>query len=97
NPYTSVYTKLLDFVGGVNGSAPGGLMQATDGNFYGTTQEGGANGDGVLFQFNPNTSTYTKEFDFVGTANGANPIGNLIQASDGNLYGMTVLGGANNE
>src|ERR1022692_3195734 len=73
-------------------------MQASDGNLYGMTEQGGVNGAGVLFQFNPATSAYAKEFDFgAGGASGpinGNPYGSLMQATDGNLYGMTYAGGA---
>ena len=58
------------------------------------TLNGGSSGDGVIFSFDPSSSTYTKLKDFDGT-NGANPYGSLIQASDGKLYGMT-LGGSSN-
>ena len=97
NASTNAYTKELDFAGTTNGSNPyGSLMQASDGNLYGMTYGGGANNDGVLFQYNPSANTYTKKLDFAGTTNGSNPYGSLIQASDGNLYGMTYGGGANN-
>src|ERR1035437_7586 len=97
NPATSTYTKKLDFAGITNGDTPmGDLMQASDGMLYGMTANGGANNYGVLFQYNPATSTYTKKLDFAGATNGSNPQGSLIQASDGMLYGMTEQGGANN-
>ncbi|HEX7414534.1 MAG TPA: choice-of-anchor tandem repeat GloVer-containing protein [Bacteroidia bacterium] len=95
NPTTSTYTKKLDFVGTTNGSYPyGSLMQASDGMLYGMTGNGGANTYGVLFQYNPATSIYTKKLDFAGTTNGRYPNGTLMQASDGMLYGMTSQGGA---
>ena len=96
DPITSVYIKKLDFAGTTNGSNPyGSLMQATDGKLYGMTYGGGANGKGVLFQFNPATSVYIKKLDFAGTSNGRYPHGSLMQATDGKLYGMTSAGGAN--
>jgi uncharacterized repeat protein (TIGR03803 family) len=96
NPATSAYTNLLDFAGSTNGSHPhGSLIQASDGNLYGMTNAGGANDMGVLFQYNPATNTYTNLLDFAGAANGSHPYGSLMQASDGNLYGMTYRGGAN--
>ena len=73
------------------------LIQASDGNLYGMTGNGGANNLGVLFQYNPVTSSYTKKLDFNGATNGAQPNGSLMQASDGNLYGMTDSGGINNK
>jgi uncharacterized repeat protein (TIGR03803 family) len=73
------------------------LNQATNGLLYGLTEKGGANGDGVLFCYDPSADTYTDLLDFQGTANGANPYGSVVQASNGLLYGMTYNGGANNQ
>jgi uncharacterized repeat protein (TIGR03803 family) len=92
DPSSSTYTKLMDFIG-VNGTSPhGGLVQASDGKLYGMTNGGGSNSYGVIFSYNPSTSTYIKLMDF-GGANGACPNGNLMQANDGKLYGMTTIGG----
>ena len=94
DPSSSTYTKLKDF-DNTNGANPyGSLMQASDGKLYGMTYQGGSSGDGVIFSFDPSSSTYTKLKDFDGT-NGANPYGSLMQASDGKLYGMTTSGGSN--
>jgi len=69
-----------------DGAQPeGGLLQATDGNFYGVTGIGGAYGWGTVFKITP-TGKSTILYSF---ANGAYPIGGLVQASDGNLYGTT--------
>ena len=92
DPFSSTYTKLIDFIG-VNGTSPyGGLVQVSDGKLYGMTSGGGSNSYGVIFSYNPSTSTYIKLKDF-GGANGARPNGNLMQANDGKLYGMTTIGG----
>lgn len=93
---TNSLIKKVDFSSTLGNSPAGSLIQATDGNMYGMTSVGGANNLGVLFQYNPTTNTYTKKVDFSGTTNGSGPVGSLIQASDGKLYGMTKLGGANN-
>src|SRR5688572_9999320 len=50
------------------------LIQASDGKLYGTTGYGGSRGAGVIFSFDPSSSTYTKVKDFDGT-NGGNPFG----------------------
>jgi len=95
DPATSIFTKKFDFDGVANGAMPyGSLIQASDGKLYGMTNQGGANDVGVLFQYDPTTSTFTKKLDF-NTSNGANPWGSIIQASDGNLYGTTNYGGLN--
>jgi uncharacterized repeat protein (TIGR03803 family) len=75
-----------------DGAGPNGLVQATNGNFYGTTGGGGSDNDGTVFRIAP-SGTLTTLFSFNGT-DGSGPNG-LIQATDGNLYGTTVEG-ANN-
>ena len=78
-----------------DGAGPsGGLIQATDGNFYGTTYSGGANNGnctsgtcGTVFKITPEgTLTTLHTFDYT---DGANPEAGLVQATDGNLYGST--------
>ena len=95
DPATNKYVKVKEF-NGVNGAHPhGDLMQASDGKLYGLTTAGGSNNTGVLFSFDPATNTFSKRKEFTGS-NGANPYGNLMQASDSKLYGMTYNGGSNN-
>lgn len=93
DPSTSVYAELKDF-DNINGSYPeGSLMQASNGKLYGMTPDGGTNNSGVIFSFDPSTSSYAKLYDFDNT-NGAYPYNSLIQALDGKLYGMTPEGEA---
>jgi uncharacterized repeat protein (TIGR03803 family) len=97
NPSTNKLTKKIDFDGVSNGKNPyGSLMQATNGKLYGMTVNGGTNNNGTLFEYDTITSTLTKKLDFAGSANGRNPYGALIQATNGILYGMTTYGGSNN-
>ena len=101
---TGVETVLYSFgATSTDGSLPvAGLLQGADGNLYGTTSTGGANGDGAtnsgtVFKLTPaGVETVLHSF---GTSNtdGAEPEGALIQDADGNLYGTTFFGGANNE
>jgi uncharacterized repeat protein (TIGR03803 family) len=69
------------------------LIQGIDGNFYGTTSAGGANGDGTVFKITP-SGTLTTLHNFDGT-DGEFPFAGLVQDTDGNLYGTTQQGGAN--
>jgi uncharacterized repeat protein (TIGR03803 family) len=85
---------------GTNGAGPdAALVQATDGNFYGTTSGGGANGDGTIFKINQ-TGTLTTLSGFCppsgcpGTQP-ARPMAGLVQGTNGDLYGTTYSGGAN--
>jgi len=95
DPINNIYLKHLDFNGiGGNGAYPfGSLIEASDGKLYGMTREGGTSGNGVLFSYDPITSTFTKLLDFDGTNNGRYPYGDLVEAADGKLYGMTSFGG----
>jgi uncharacterized repeat protein (TIGR03803 family) len=71
-----------------------GLVQGTDGNFYGTTYQGGANFDGTIFKITPSGRLTTlHSFDSVGSVGSAG----LIQATNGYFYGTTEFGGANSQ
>jgi uncharacterized repeat protein (TIGR03803 family) len=86
------FTSLLSFAG-ADGSAPyAGLVQGADGNFYGTTDGGGANFDGTIFKVTP-TGTLTTLHNFDGT-DGTHPLAALVLATNGNFYGTTAGGGA---
>ncbi len=85
----------------------GGLVQGSDGNFYGTTECGGSNpgtsgycndglGEGTLFKISP-AGTLTTLYDFCaqpGCSDGFFPTVSLMIGSDGNLYGTTNIGGS---
>lgn len=77
----------------LDGAVPyAGLVQTTNGDFYGTTAAGGATTNGTVFKITPSgTLTTLHSFD---RTDGAQPwFGGLVQASDGNLYGTTLVGG----
>jgi uncharacterized repeat protein (TIGR03803 family) len=86
------YAKLYSFsiVDGANPYA--GLIQGSDGNFYGTTYAGGA-GFGTVFQVTTN-GALTTLYSFAGAGDGSNPLGSLVQGNDGNFYGTAANGGA---
>jgi uncharacterized repeat protein (TIGR03803 family) len=72
-----------------------GLIQASDGNFYGTTVRGGAYDSGTVYRITPNGKLTTLH-SFCAKSNcpdGSKPSGALVQGSDGNLYGTTTFGG----
>jgi uncharacterized repeat protein (TIGR03803 family) len=72
-----------------------GLIQATDGNFYGTTVSGGASNNGTVFKITP-AGTLTTLYSFCtqsGCPDGSTPYGGLVQGTDGNFYGTTDYGG----
>jgi uncharacterized repeat protein (TIGR03803 family) len=91
-----VFTSLHSF-GGNDGAHPNGLAQGSDGNFYGTTEYGGAaytnqfgQGLGTVFKISPN-GALTNLYSFTGGDNedDAYPYAGLVQGSDGNFYGTT--------
>ncbi|HEX4537107.1 MAG TPA: choice-of-anchor tandem repeat GloVer-containing protein [Candidatus Acidoferrum sp.] len=100
---SGVLTTLFSFCGKStcvdHGFQPmAGLVQGTDGNFYGTTYAGGTNHNGTIFKITP-TGNLTTLYSFCAQANcadGAYPLGALVQGADGNFYGTTLLGGLMN-
>lgn len=79
---------------GDNGGIPtAGMVQDNDGVFYGVTDGGGTNGSGTVFKLGTDGAV-TSLYSFSGGPDGANPFGGLVLASDGNLYGTTMNGGA---
>lgn len=96
---TGTFT-LLHVFDRTDGAGPeGALVQATDGNFYGTTYAGGASGKGTVFKVTP-SGTVTTLYSFCpqsGCFDGSNPIAGLVQASNGTFYGTTFSGGSEND
>jgi uncharacterized repeat protein (TIGR03803 family) len=105
-PYGTVFkitpkgalTTLHSFAGYDGAFPSAGLVQATNGYFYGTTEVGGAgNYSGTLFRMAPGGAVRTL-YSFCAETNctdGGQPDGALIQGSDGDLYSTTQTGGAN--
>jgi len=88
-----VLTAMYSFTNGVDGANPvAGLIQGTDGDFYGTTYNGGSNGNGTVFKITAE-GAFTAMYSFTNGADGANPIGGLVQGTDGNFYGTASAGG----
>jgi uncharacterized repeat protein (TIGR03803 family) len=84
------------FGSGSDGAFPrGSLIQASDGNLYGLTEEGGTAGAGALIKLTLPAGTESVVYSFTAGADGKAPRGSLIQALDANLYGMTQQGGVN--
>ena len=71
-----------------------GLAQGANGNLYGTTEVGGANGYGTVFKITP-SGTLTTLHSFAGYPEGASPYAGLVLATNGDFYGTTYGGGAN--
>jgi uncharacterized repeat protein (TIGR03803 family) len=96
------FTTLYSFCAQPNctdGANPeAGLVQAGNGDFYGTTYDGGAQGDGTVFRITP-TGALTTLYSFCAQTNcgdGVNPVAGLVQTAKGDFYGTTEFGGAYN-
>jgi uncharacterized repeat protein (TIGR03803 family) len=90
---TGTETVLYSFTGGSDGSQPfAGLIADASGNLYGTTNGGGASGNGTVFKVTP-SGTETVLYSFTGGSDGSNPRAGLIADASGNLYGTTSFGG----
>src|ERR1022692_3047738 len=89
---TGTLTTLHSF-NGTDGDQPyAGLVQAADGDFYGTTGAGGANEYGTVFRITPG-GTLTTLYSFF--TDGQYPYAGLVQDTNGDFYGTTLKGGAN--
>jgi len=86
-----IFTTLSSF-DGTDGEFPSAaLIQATDGNLYGTTFSGGSGGFGTIVKVTP-TGAMATLYSFAGT-DGSNPSAALVQAPSGEFYGTTQSGG----
>jgi uncharacterized repeat protein (TIGR03803 family) len=96
--YAASPTTLVSF-NGTDGNNPyGGLFADASGNLFGTTQNGGANGDGTIFEIPFIGGSYATTpitlVSFTG-ADGDNPMSGLFADSSGDLFGTTNGGGPN--
>jgi uncharacterized repeat protein (TIGR03803 family) len=90
DPLTEIFVKLIDFNGEERGEQPNGsLIHASNNNIYGMTTYGGIYNYGVVFELVFETGTFNKLIDFNDIDNGKEPLGSLLEASDGNLYGTS--------
>lgn len=90
--------KKVDFLDSISGAHPfGSLIQASNGKLYGMTSEGGVHNVGIIFEYDYQSETLTKLFDFGGLTMGKNPKGSLLEASNGKLYGLTRNGGVDDK
>jgi uncharacterized repeat protein (TIGR03803 family) len=93
-------SALYNFSGGTDPKSPyAGMVFDKAGNLYGTTQLGGANSMGTVFEMAHNPDGSWSEsvlYSFTGSADGGQPSAGLIFDASGNLYGTTNFGGSGN-
>lgn len=88
---TTLYSFCAQALCADGGDSEAGLVQATNGNFYGTTFGGGSGDLGTVFEITA-SGKLTTLHDFNGT-DGYGPRAGLVQAANGNFYGTTLFGG----
>lgn len=93
NISTETFIKKIDLTTELGSTPSGRLLEVTSNKLYGFTNTGGANNDGVMFEFDIATNTYTKKFDFEYSSSGRNPKGTFVKASNGKLYATAQYGG----
>jgi uncharacterized repeat protein (TIGR03803 family) len=84
--------------GCADGQYPNGIILASDGNYYGTTELGGKHNGGTIFSISP-SGTFELLYTFCTQSNcadGQNPLYPPVQGIDGNFYGTAYAGGAHN-
>ena len=93
---SSTYTKRHDLQRNEGGGPKCDLVKASDGKYWGVTEFGGVNGTGTIFNYDPATGIYTTVVELNSATQGAQPIGGLLVAANGRLYGMCSSGGTFN-
>jgi uncharacterized repeat protein (TIGR03803 family) len=96
---TGQLSKLADFGGSTGGpSSPSGeLIQGPDANFYGTSSSGGKLGGGTVFRMTGTGQvTVLHDFPTKSTTDGVSPMGGVVRAKSGALFGGTFSGGTGN-
>lgn len=93
---SGTFSLLYQFTGNADGSLPNRsrLLMDPAGNLYGLTYLGGISAKGTLFKLTP-SGQESVLYSFTGGNDGGNPLGDLVQDSAGNFYGVTYSGGAN--
>jgi uncharacterized repeat protein (TIGR03803 family) len=95
NTNTDIYSVKHTF-SYTDGSFPeGSLIKAANGKLYGLAKDGGANEEGVIFEYDYNVGTYTKLVDLDYATTGGYPRSSFLEASNGKFYASMSEGGVN--
>jgi uncharacterized repeat protein (TIGR03803 family) len=87
-------TNLYTFTNGADGGNPAGLIEGTDGSFYGTAVNGGSAGWGSVFRIT-SAGGLSPLYSFKSGDDGATPTASLTRGTNGLFYGMAEVAGAN--
>jgi len=89
---TNIDSTIHSFGNVPEGYNPDGIIRTPNGVLYGIARNGGSEGGGILFKMNADDSAFSIVKDFAGN-NGQSPVGQLLYASDGRLYGVCKKSG----
>ena len=94
----NTFSNLYNFSTNDGVNPLGGLVQGPDGTLYGTAENGGTNGSGMVFRISPEGLGFTALYHFTALSNGTNadgtqPCGGLVFGNAGTLYGAARYGG----
>jgi uncharacterized repeat protein (TIGR03803 family) len=94
-----VFTLLYSFSGSDGAEPQAGLIADASGNLFSTTDYGGANGYGTVFELVKGSSGYTQQvlYSFASGNDGAYPEAGLVADAAGNLFGTTYSGGTSGD
>lgn len=90
------FTSLRQFAGADGITPKAGLLQGSDGRLYGCNSAGGTNGHGTVFAIQPDGTGFVVLHHFSSALHGREPLGALVQGTDGRLYGTSSEGGTLN-
>ena len=93
----SGFQKLHDFDGNEGANPRGGSLTFFGPALYGMTENGGANGMGVIFRINTDGTEFQKLLDFDSINNGAHPAYASLTVVESSLYGIVRSGGTNGD
>lgn len=96
DPATENYQQRLDFSGFGLVTPNGGLTRTATGRLFGVALISGAPDSGIVYEYDYSSNTLSTIASFAGGANGKSPLGSMIEASNGKLYGYAA-GGFNNK
>jgi uncharacterized repeat protein (TIGR03803 family) len=93
DPVSGTYVRRFKFTSAEMGGPVGAMTEGSHGNLIGMTSGGESHHAGIIFEWDPSTNEYIKEFEFDGNESGAGPIGSLLKAKNGKYYGVARSGG----
>jgi uncharacterized repeat protein (TIGR03803 family) len=85
-------TIIYNYNSQTGGTPTGNILQASNGDLFGTTRSGG-NGGGTIFKVKPDGSDFITLHELNNANDGYGPVGGVTEASNGKLYGMTGTAG----